>query len=126
MSELKDRLKEESEKCLASYEAWDADRKKSDERETLQESIHDLRKVVSRLEIEIAISERDKVNSKPLPIPSHRSQSKKDGGNESILPDGGHTDGNSGNNNKGGKSNNRSGGAARRPRTRRPAPKNAD
>ena len=124
MSDLQDRLKEASEKCLTAYEAWGADNKKMDERETLQESIHDLRKVVSRLEIEIAISERDKVNSKPLPIPSHRSQNKQDGGNESILPDGGHTEGNS---KSGAKSNGHSkSGSTRRPRTRRPAPKSAD
>jgi len=123
MSEVKDRLKEASETCLKSYEAWDGDKKSPEGRETLQESIHELRKVISRLEIEIAISERDNSKGKPLPIPSHRSQTKKEGGNESILPDGGHTEGN---NNSGGKSGGRSGGGAKRPRTRRPAPKKQD
>ena len=121
MSEANDRLKEASEICIKSYEAWEDNQKESKTRESLQESIHELRKVVSRVEIEIAMSERDKTNSKPLPIPSHRSQSKKEGGHESILPDGGHTEGSNGN---GGKpSGGRSGGGTKRPRTRRPAPK---
>jgi len=117
-----DRLKEASEACLKSYEAWDADKKEVETRENLQETIHELRKVVSRVEIEIAMSERTKTNSKPIPIPSHRSQNKKDAGNESILPDGGHTEGKSGN---GGKPRS-NGGGVKRPRTRRPAPKKQD
>ncbi|MEM7617904.1 MAG: hypothetical protein AAF244_00840, partial [Pseudomonadota bacterium] len=71
---------------------------------------------VSRLEIEIAMSERDSTNSKPIPIPSHRSQNKKEGGNESILPDAGHTEGNG---NGGGAKK----GGQKRQRSRRPAPK---
>ena len=118
MSEVKDRLKEASETCLKSYEAWDGETKTSEPREELQESIHELRKVISRVEIEIAMSERDKTNSKPIPIPSHRSQNKKEGGHESILPDGGHTEAKSGNNG-GGKPK----GGPKRQRTRRPAPK---
>ncbi len=120
MSDVQDRLKKASEACIKSHENWDANKKDSDARENLQESIHELRKVISRLEIDIAVSERDNSKGKPLPIPSHRSQSKKEGGNESILPDGGHTE------NNGSKSGGRSGGAKRPQRTRRPAPKKAE
>lgn len=117
MSEIKERLQETVDACLKSYEAWDADKKGSETRENLQESIHDLRKVASRLEIEIAISERDNMSSKPLPIPPHRSSSKAKGAIESILPDQGNTVGNSSSNGK------KEGGGGRRPRGRRPAQK---
>lgn len=117
MSEIKERLNNCAEACLKSYEAW-IDKKGSQTRETLQESIHDLRKVVSRLEIEIAVSERDKMNETQIPIPSHRSNSKSKGAVESILPDTGNTVGNNGN---GGAEKK---GGSRRPKTRRPAPKN--
>ena len=117
MDDIKKRLQDSTEACLKSYEAWDA-KKETETRETLQESIHELRKVASRLEIEIAISERNNTNSTPLPIPSHRSNSKHKGAVESILPDRGNTEGKSSH----GGDKKPSGG--RRPRTRRPAPKN--
>lgn len=118
MSEIKKRLQENTENCLKSYEAWDGDKKSSDKREQLQEAIHELRKVASRLEIEIAVSERANMSEKPLPIPPHRSSSKAKGAVESILPDNGNTEGNS--NNGGGK---KEGGGSRRPRSRRPMKK---
>ncbi len=117
MSEIKKRLQESVDACLKSYEAWDADKKNVEARENLQEAIHDLRKVGSRLEIEIAISERDTMSAKPLPIPPHRSSSKAKGAVESILPDQGNTVGNSSSNAK------KDGGGARRPRSRRPSQK---
>ena len=118
MDDVKARLQETYEACLKTYEAWNDKKKDADLRETLQESIHDLRKVASRLEIEIAVSERDSMSSKPLPIPPHRSSSKAKGPIESILPDDGNTVGNS--NNAGGR---KEGGGGRRPRGRRPAQK---
>lgn len=115
MSEIKDRLKDCADACLKTYEAWE-ETKGSETRENLQESIHDLRKVVSRLEIEIAVSERNKMNEKQIPIPSHRSNSKSKGAVESILPDHGNTIGNS-------TTPEKKSGGSRRPKTRRPAPK---
>lgn len=90
MSDIKQRLQETADKCLKSYAVWDEKKSDSESRENLQESIHDLRKVASRLEIEIAISERKNASGKPIPIPPHRSQSKAKGAIESILPE--HTD----------------------------------
>ena len=80
MDDVKTRLKEITDQCIASYDAWQ--NKTSDDplRETLQEHIHELRKVASRLEIEIAMSERDRMASKRIPIPPHRSS--KRGGND--------------------------------------------
>lgn len=116
MDDIKIRLQEGTSACLKAYEAWDADKKAVEPRENLQEAIHELRKVGSRLEIEIAISERKEMTSKPLPIPPHRSASKSKGPIESILPDNGNTVGKSASAKKD--------GGSRRPRTRRPAPKN--
>jgi ElaB/YqjD/DUF883 family membrane-anchored ribosome-binding protein len=96
MSEIKQRLQETAENCLKQYEAWDAKKSDSETRENLQEAIHDLRKVASRLEIEIAISERENISSKPIAIPQHRSQSKAKGAVESILPENTNTSGDSG------------------------------
>ena len=114
MSEIKSRLQEATTACLKDYETWDG-AKNSDNREKLQEAIHDLRKVASRLEIEIAISERDSMSDKPLPIPPHRSNSKGKGSVESILPDNGNTEAKP--------SNDKKEGGARRGRSRRPAKK---
>lgn len=71
--EIKDRLKETSENCLQSYESWMGDKANNKARESLLESVHELRKVASRLEIEIAISERDELNQQPIPVPPHRN-----------------------------------------------------
>lgn len=73
MIEIKQRLVESSEACVKAFDKWSGDQKSSDSRETLQEAIHELRKVASRLEIELAISERDQNAAKPLPIPPHRA-----------------------------------------------------
>lgn len=117
MEDIKKRLKESTDACLKSYEVWD-EQKGTENREALQESIHELRKVASRLEIQIAISERESMSEKPLPIPSHRSNSKNKGAVESILPDNGNTEPK--------QSGDKKSGGSRRPRTRRPAAKKAD
>lgn len=118
MDDIANRLKDCAAACLKSYESWEAD-KNTTTRENLQETIHDLRKVASRVEIEIAMSEREKTSGKPLPIPSHRSNSKSKGPVESILPDEGNTDGSH-------IPSTKKDGGARRQRPRRPMPKNND
>lgn len=77
MDEIKNRLRETSDDCLKAYEAWSSDKKNGKAREALQESVHELRKVASRLEIEIAISERQEMTQKPIPIPPHRDARKR-------------------------------------------------
>lgn len=111
MEDVKTRLKECSETALKAYEAWQ-DKKQAEHREELQEAIHELRKVASRVEIEIAMSERQAGTNKQIPIPSHRSNSKSKDAVESILPDNGNTEG---------KSSSKGGG---RSRGKRPAPRN--
>lgn len=73
MDEIQTRLQEASQNCIKAYAEWVGKKRDPKAQETLHSSIHELRKVSSRLEIELAISERDQMTAKPLPIPSHRS-----------------------------------------------------
>lgn len=118
--DIRDRLKNASEECLKCYEAWSGNDKDDKVRESLQDAIHELRKVSSRLEIELAISERDQMAQKPIPIPPHRDAKKrvhKGKHNNSDDND------NRGNSNQGDTS---SGPAVeRKPTRRRTAPKKA-
>ena len=74
MDEIEKRLRETSENCFKSYEAWRKEQKNGPVRESLQDAIHELRKVASRLEIELAVSERNEMAQKPIPIPPHRKR----------------------------------------------------
>ena len=79
MDEIEKRLRESTEAFIKNFENWVKQSKNLESREVLMESMHEVRKVVSRVEIEIAISERDRLGTRPLPIPPHRS-SRKPGG----------------------------------------------
>jgi hypothetical protein len=79
MDEIEKRLREGSENCYNCYEAWKKAQKDSKAREALQEAIHELRKIASRLEIELAISERDEMAQRPIPIPPHRDAQRRGG-----------------------------------------------
>ena len=76
MEEIEKRLRESTDACIKSFENWVKAGKNLESRESLMEAMHEVRKVVSRVEIEIAISERDRLGSRPIPIPPHRSSSK--------------------------------------------------
>lgn len=97
MDSIDARLRETSNTCLKAFEAWNQDKKNGKLRQELQESVHELRKVASRLEIEVAISERDEMAKKPIPVPPHRDSNKKgnnnnnndDRGNRAPAPEGG-------------------------------------
>ncbi len=77
MDEIEKRLREGSENCYNCYETWRKDKKDSKAIESLQEAIHELRKIASRLEIELAISERDDMAQRPIPIPPHRDAQRR-------------------------------------------------
>jgi hypothetical protein len=79
-SNIQERLKETSQNCLEAFINWESKKKELKAQEELHVAIHELRKVSSRLEIELAMSERAQVTSKPLPIPAHRSNMKGDVG----------------------------------------------
>lgn len=73
MDEIQTRLHETSQNCLKAYEDWSSKKRDQKAQEVLHSAIHELRKVSSRLEIELAVNERDQMTSRPLPIPSHRA-----------------------------------------------------
>ncbi len=87
MDEIEQRLKETTANCIKSYEAWRGNQKSEEAREELAEAIHELRKVASRLEIEIAVSEREQMASRPIAIPPHRSSRKGHGGDDAGYGD---------------------------------------
>lgn len=80
--EIQQRLKDSTEKCLKAYEGWRKDEKNAGTREGLQDAVHELRKVASRLEIELAMSDRKNATQKPMPIPSHRDAKGRNRGKD--------------------------------------------
>jgi hypothetical protein len=82
MEDIEKRLREATDICLASHAEWATNRKNGQTREKLMEAVHELRKVAARLEIEMAISERDEMAAKPIPIPPHRASSKRRPGDD--------------------------------------------
>jgi hypothetical protein len=77
MDEIQKRLQETAETCIKTYEEWRTRKNDTKAQESLHTAIHELRKVASRLEIELAVRERQDITSKPIPIPSHRSSTKE-------------------------------------------------
>ena len=78
MSEdIKTRLQDSAAECLKSYEVWSESKKDSSARENLHAAVHELRKVASRLEIELAVSDRDQNTQKKIPIPTHRDSGRR-------------------------------------------------
>jgi hypothetical protein len=71
------RLQETAAKCLSSLDSWNKDLKDTNAREALLEAVHELRKVTSRLEIDIAMNDRKAVNAKTIPIPEHKSKMER-------------------------------------------------
>lgn len=87
MEEIEKRLRDTTDACIKSFENWIKQGKDLESRETLMEAMHEIRKVVARLEVEIAISERDRLGSRPLPIPPHRSSRKGPQGEDGDFGD---------------------------------------
>ncbi|MCB1537922.1 MAG: hypothetical protein KDJ49_02955 [Alphaproteobacteria bacterium] len=87
MDEIKQRLKDASDACIATYEAWRAKANDHSAREASQEAVHELRKVAARLEIDLAVSDRKAQGSEPIPIPAHRA-ARRQGAQEAEGDDG--------------------------------------
>lgn len=77
MDEIQQRLHDTSERCYKSYEAWRGDEKNPKIRQELREAVHELRRVASRLEIELAVSESNQGSQRQIPIPPHRDAQKR-------------------------------------------------
>lgn len=117
MDEIETRLRAVSDDSVKAYQKWQASKRDPEAREALQDAIHEMRRVSARLEIEIAVSERDEMASRPIPIPPHRAtrkgpQAEDDGDNTGNFNDDG------GNGNNGGSGQSRPGSAARHMRRR--------
>ena len=85
MDEIEKRLRETADNCIKAYEVWGKSKKNAEARERLQEAVHELRKVAARLEIEVAVSERDEMTQRHIPIPPHRASRRHS--SEGNLPD---------------------------------------
>lgn len=68
--------------CVAAWQAWQGKRRDTQARETLANAVHDLRRALARLEIDMAVSERENMTQRPLPIPAHRSARRDEGANK--------------------------------------------
>ena len=97
MDEIEKRLRDVTEGCLKALQAWHAAKKNAESREDLQDAIHELRKVAARLEIDIAVSERDEMVSRPIPIPPHRATRKGRDADDEGDSAGNFNEGNNGN-----------------------------
>lgn len=94
MSEdIKTRLQDSAAECLKSYEVWSESKKDSSARETLHAAVHELRKVASRLEIELAVSDRDQNTQKKIPIPTHRDSGRRHHNKDENISDGEQSEG---------------------------------
>lgn len=87
MEDTGERLKEQTARTLKAYQSWAGNKKEMTALEEIQDSLHDLRKVLSRIEIEMAASERDEMAQRPIPIPPHRAQRNKGQGAEGADED---------------------------------------
>jgi hypothetical protein len=88
MDEIEKRLRDATDNTVKFYQEWRTKQKDSKAREELMEAVHELRKVAARLEIEIAVSERDEMAAKPIPIPPHRAARKRPGEGNDVSDEG--------------------------------------
>lgn len=66
------RLRETAKTCLAAYRGW---RQQPSEGtiQSLSDAVHELRKALARIEIDMSASRRDEQVMRPIPIPAHRT-----------------------------------------------------
>lgn len=66
------RLRDTAKACLIAYRGWKQGPADASA-QALNESVHELRKVLARIEIDMAASRRDEQVARPIPIPAHRA-----------------------------------------------------
>jgi hypothetical protein len=66
------RLRETARGCLSAYRSW---RQTPGENsiQTLSDAVHDLRKALARIEIDMLAARREEQVARPIPIPAHRA-----------------------------------------------------
>ena len=72
VDEIEARLRSASTACVGAYRAW-RQPAIEDAHRGLADAVHELRKVVARIEIELAASRRDEHALQPIPLPLHRA-----------------------------------------------------
>ena len=72
VDEIEARLRSASTACVGAYRAW-RQPESEDAPRGLADAVHELRKVVARIEIELAASRRDEHALQPIPLPLHRA-----------------------------------------------------
>ncbi len=68
--DVRDRLRDASDRCVSCYEAWKTG---PDGEDALRNGLHELRRVLARIEIELAANHSEESALKPIPIPLHRA-----------------------------------------------------
>ncbi len=68
-----DRLRDTVTRCVSHYEQW---RGGGDGENDLTNALHELRRVLARIEIELAASHADEGAQRAIPIPLHRAHNK--------------------------------------------------
>ncbi len=66
------RLRETARGCLVAYRSW---RQTPGETsvQTLNDAVHELRKALARVEIDLSASRREEPSMRPIPVPAHRA-----------------------------------------------------
>jgi len=72
VDETEARLRETARGCLAAYRTW-RQQPGQGSVQALSDAVHDLRKVLARIEIDMSVSRRDEQVARPIPIPAHRA-----------------------------------------------------
>lgn len=66
------RLRETARGCLAAYRGWRQQPSESSI-QALSDAVHELRKALARIEIDMSASRREEQAIRPIPIPAHRA-----------------------------------------------------
>lgn len=69
---IEGRLRDTAKACISAYRGW---RQQPGEAtiQSLSESVHELRKALARVEIDMSASRREEQAIRPIPIPAHRA-----------------------------------------------------
>jgi hypothetical protein len=72
--DVQSRLKQTSDRCVACYKAWTSGNEGEGD---LNNALHELRRVLARIEIEVAASHADEGAQRAIPIPMHRAHQRE-------------------------------------------------
>jgi len=89
MDDIKQRIKDAADNCVKAFDVWRAKPGDHTLREALMEAVHEWRKVGARMEIELAVADRQQNPNDPIPIPAHRAARR--GGQQAPADDIGNT-----------------------------------